>query len=142
MAVIKCKMCGGDLSIIEGATIAECEYCGSKQTLPKLDDQQRVAAFDRGNHFRRLGEFDKALTVYERIVQEVENDAEAHWCCALCRFGIEYVKDPASGEYLPTCHRASFDSFLEDVDYKAALAHADGVARRQYQQDGERIAAI
>lgn len=142
MAVIKCKMCGGDLSIIEGATIAECEYCGSKQTLPKLDDQQRAAAFDRGNHFRRLGEFDKALTVYERIVQEDENDAEAHWCCTLCRFGIEYVKDPASGEYLPTCHRASFDSFLEDVDYKAALTHTDGVARRQYQQDGERIAAI
>lgn len=142
MAVIKCKMCGGDLSIIEGATVAECEYCGSKQTLPKLDDQQRAVAFDRGNHFRRLGEFDKALTVYERIVQEDENDAEAHWCCALCRFGIEYVQDPASGEYLPTCHRASFDSFLEDVDYKAALARADVVARRQYERDGRQIAAV
>lgn len=142
MAVIKCKMCGGELNIAEGATVAECEYCGSKQTLPKLDDQQRAAAFDRGNHFRRLGEFDKALTVYERIVQEDENDAEAHWCCALCRFGIEYVQDPASGDYLPTCHRASFDSFLEDVDYRAALAHADGVAHRQYERDGRQIAAV
>lgn len=116
MAIIKCKMCGGDLSFVEGASVAECEYCGTKQTLPKVDDQQRAAAFDRGNHFRRLGEFDKALTVYERIVQDDDNDAEAHWCCALCRFGIEYVKDPTSGDYLPTCHRASFDSFLEDVD--------------------------
>lgn len=142
MAVIKCKMCGGELNITEGMTVAECEYCGSKQTLPKLDDQQRTAAFDRGNHFRRLGEFDKALSVYERIVQEDESDAEAHWCCALCRFGIEYVKDPASGDYLPTCHRASFDSFLEDVDYKAALAHADDVSRRQYEQDGEQIAVV
>ena len=119
-----------------------CEYCGSTMTLPKVGDQQRAAAFDRGNHFRRVGEFDKALSVYERIIMEDEDDAEAHWCCALCRFGIEYVQDPANGEYLPTCQRASFDSFLEDVDYRAALTYADAVAREQYQKDGEQIAAV
>lgn len=119
-----------------------CEYCGSTMTLPKVDDEQRAAAFNRGNHFRRIGEFDKALMVYERILQEDDTDAEAHWCCALCRFGIEYVKDPASGAYVPTCHRASFDSFLEDVDYLAALQYADPVARRQYEQDGTQIAEV
>lgn len=142
MAVIKCKMCGGDMELSPDKTLGTCEYCGSTMTMPKVDDDQRAAAFDRGNHFRRLGEFDKALSVYERIVQEDESDAEAHWCCALCRFGIEYVKDPATGEYLPTCHRASFDSFLEDVDYKAAVAHADAVARKQYEKEGEQIAAV
>ena len=142
MAIIKCKMCGGDMELSQDKTIGTCEYCGSTMTVPKVSSEQRAAVFDRGNHFRRLGEFDKALSVYERIVQEGENDAEAHWCCALCRFGIEYVKDPASGEYLPTCHRVSFDSFLEDVDYKAALAHADVVAKAQYQKDGEKIAQV
>ena len=140
--IIKCKMCGGDMEISADQRTGTCEYCGSTMTLPKIDDEQRAAAFNRGNHFRRIGEFDKALAVYEGIVREDENDAEAHWCCALCRFGIEYVKDPASGEYLPTCHRASFDSFLEDVDYKAALEHADVVARAQYQKDGEKIAQV
>ena len=142
MAIIKCKMCGGDMELTADQRCGTCEYCGSTMTLPKVDDEQRAAAFNRGNHFRRIGEFDKALTVYERIVQEDDGDAEAHWCCALCRFGIEYVKDPASGEYLPTCHRASFDSFLEDVDYKTALEHADAVARRQYETDGEKIAQV
>ena len=142
MAIIKCKMCGGDMELSPDKSFGTCEYCGSTMTLPKVDDEQRAAAFNRGNHFRRLGEFDKALTVYERIVQEDERDAEAHWCCALCRFGIEYVKDPASGEYLPTCHRASFDSFLEDVDYRAALEYADAVARGQYEKDGEKIAQV
>ena len=142
MAIIKCKMCGGDMELSPDKSFGRCEYCGSTMTLPKVDDEQRAAAFNRGNHFRRLGEFDKALTVYERIVQEDERDAEAHWCCALCRFGIEYVKDPASGEYLPTCHRASFDSFLEDVDYRAALEYADAVARGQYEKDGEKIAQV
>ena len=38
MAVLKCKMCGGNLNIVDNITVAECEYCGSKQTIPVLDD--------------------------------------------------------------------------------------------------------
>ena len=142
MAIIKCKMCGGDIELAADKTFGTCEYCGSTMTFPKVDDEQRAAAFNRGNHFRRIGEFDKALAVYERIVREDDTDAEAHWCCALCRFGIEYVEDPATYEWLPTCHRASFDSFLEDVDYKAALEHSDGITRRQYQKDAAKIAEV
>ena len=142
MAIIKCKMCGGDITIAADKTFGTCEYCGSTMTLPKVDDDQRAAAFNRGNHFRRIGEFDKALAVYERIVAEDNTDAEAHWCCALCRFGIEYVEDPATYEYLPTCHRASFDSILEDVDYLAAVEYSDGITRRQYQKDAAKIAEV
>ena len=142
MAIIKCKMCGGDIVLNEEKTFGTCEYCGSVMTLPKVSDEQRAALFNRGNHFRRIGEFDKALAIYENIVREDDNDAEAHWCCALCRFGIEYVADPNTYEYLPTCHRASFDSFLEDPDCKAALEHSDGVTRRQYQRDAAKIAEV
>ena len=142
MAIIKCKMCGGDIVLNEEKTFGTCEYCGSTMTLPKVSDEQRAARFNRGNHFRRQGEFDKALAVYESIVREDDADAEAHWCCALCRFGIEYVEDPNTYEYLPTCHRASFDSFLEDVDYLAALEHSDGITKRQYQKDAAKIAEV
>ena len=39
MAVIKCKMCGGDLDIIPEENIAVCQYCGAKQTLlPEADE--------------------------------------------------------------------------------------------------------
>ena len=142
MAILKCKMCGGDIELSADKTFGICEYCGSSMTFPKIDDDQRAAAFNRGNHFRRIGEFDKALAVYERIVREDNSDAEAHWCCALCRFGIEYVEDPSTLEYLPTCHRASFDSFLEDVDYLAALEYSDGLTKRQYQKDAAKIAEV
>ena len=142
MAIIKCKMCGGDIELAADKTFGTCEFCGSTMTFPKVDDDQRAAAFNRGNHFRRIGEFDKALAVYERIVREDNTDAEAHWCCALCRFGIEYVEDPTTYEYLPTCHRASFDSFLEDVDYLAAVEYSEGITKRQYQKDAAKIAEV
>ena len=142
MAIINCKNCGGNIALSEDRTFGTCDFCGSTMTFPKVSDEQRAAAFNRGNHFRRIGEFDKALAVYERIVQEDDHDAEAHWCCALCRFGIEYVEDPVTFEWLPTCHRASFDSFLEDVDYLAALEHSEGLTQRQYRKDAAKIAEV
>lgn len=142
MAIIKCKMCGGDIDISTDRTYGTCEFCGCQLTLPRIGDEQRVACFNRGNHFRRIGEYDKALSIYEHLIQEDDNDAEAHWCCALSRFGIEYVEDPITYEWIPTCHRVSFDSFLEDVDYLAALEHSDGVAKRQYMKDAAKIAQV
>ncbi len=142
MPIIKCKMCGGDIEISADKTFGTCEYCGSTMTLPKTDDGQRLSLFNRGTHLRRNGEFDKAAALYERLVGENDADAEAHWNLLLCRYGIEYVQDPASGERIPTCHRASFDSILNDVDYQAALQYSDGVARSLYEKEAQRIAGL
>ena len=142
MAIIKCKMCGGDIEISADKTFGTCEYCGSTMTLPKTDDDQRLSLFNRGTHLRRNGEFDKAAAIYERLIGENDADAEAHWNLLLCRYGIEYVQDPASGERIPTCHRASFDSILNDVDYQAARKYSDGVARSLYEKEAQRIAAL
>ena len=142
MAIIKCKMCGGDIEISADKSFGTCEYCGSTMTLPKTGDDQRLSLFNRGTHLRRNGEFDKAAAIYERLIGENDADAEAHWNLLLCRYGIEYVQDPASGERIPTCHRASFDSILNDVDYQAALKYSDGVARSLYEKEALRIANL
>ena len=42
MAIIKCKMCGGDLKVEEGSTVCECEYYGTKQTVPRADDEKKL----------------------------------------------------------------------------------------------------
>ena len=70
MAIIKCKMCGGDIEISADKTFGTCEYCGSTMTLPKTDDDQRLSLFNRGTHLRRNGEFDKAAAIYERLIGE------------------------------------------------------------------------
>ena len=86
MSTFKCKMCGGTLEIQSGSTVAECEYCGAKQTLPKLDDEKRANLYDRANHFRRSNEFDKATAIYEQILNEDGTDAEAYWSLVLCHY--------------------------------------------------------
>lgn len=88
MAVFKCKMCGGDLVFEQGSTVCECEYCGSRQTLPKLDDDKKANLYERAEHYRRSNEYDKAISIYEQILDEDSTDAEAYWSLVLCRYGI------------------------------------------------------
>lgn len=142
MSVIKCKMCGGDLNISEGMTVAECEYCGTKQTVPAIDNEKKLTLFARANRLRLVCEFDKAAGVYESIVADFPTEAEAYWGLVLCRYGIEYVSDPATGKKVPTCHRSSFDSILEDGDFEQATENADAVARKVYREEAKAIEAV
>lgn len=78
MAIIKCKMCGGDLNIIDGASTAECEFCGSLQTVPKVDDEKKLALFGRANRLRTDCDFDKAAGIYETILGDFPEETEAY----------------------------------------------------------------
>ena len=70
MALFKCKMCGGNLTLVEGQTVAECEYCGRTQTVPAADNEKKLTLFARANRLRAACEFDKAAGIYESIVAD------------------------------------------------------------------------
>ena len=142
MPFFKCKMCGGSLEIAADTTVIECEYCGTQQTLPKLDDEKRANMYDRANHFRRSNDFDKAMAMYESILNEDSTDAEVYWSLVLCRYGIEYVEDPSSHKRIPTVNRAQFTSIFDDENYKSALEYADSYQRVIYEAEAKEINKI
>ena len=138
MTIIKCKMCGGNLNISD-ESVAVCEYCGTQQTVPSADSEKKLTLFGRANRLRLSNEFDKAAGIYESIVAEFPEEAEAYWGLVLCRYGIKYVDDPATGKKIPTCHRSSFESVLEDGDFEQACENADAVARKVYREEAKAI---
>ena len=142
MAIFKCKMCGGALEISSGQTTVECDYCGTQQTLPKLDDDRRANLYDRANHFRRNNDFDKAMGIYEQILNDDNTDAEAYWSLVLCRYGIEYVEDPATHKRVPTVNRAQYTSIYADENYKSAIKNADIYQKAVYEEEAKSIDAI
>ena len=142
MAIIRCKMCGGDLEIEPDITVCECEYCGSKQTIPTADNEKKMKLFDRANRLRLNCEFDKAAAVYESIVSEFPEEAEGYWGNLLCAYGIEYVDDPATGNKIPTCHRSSFTCFLDEEDFEQVMENADAVSRSVYREQAKQIEEI
>ena len=142
MAILKCKMCGGDLNVTADEKIIECEFCGTTQTIPTSKDENLQGLFNRANILRMKSEFDKAEQLYEKIIEKDETQAEAYWGLILCKYGIEYVEDPETFKRIPTCHRTSFDSIIADEDYKSALAHADSVQRGIYEAEAKEFDRI
>ena len=142
MAILKCKMCGGTLEIIDNSSITECEYCGTKQTIPTLDDEKKLNLFSRANRLRLVCEFDKAASVYESIVADFPEEAEAYWGLVLCKYGIEYVDDPATGKKIPTCHRSSFESVFEDENFEMVMETAAPVSVPVYREEAKAIEEI
>ena len=142
MAKYKCKMCGAPLDVKEGQTVVTCQFCQSTQTVANADDERKENLFNRANTLRASCDFDKAILSYQSILSVFPNEPEAHWGLCLCKYGIEYVDDPATKKKIPTIHRVSYDSILKDSDYLAALSYADPIAKEEYQTEAKQIADI
>ena len=142
MAILKCKMCGGDLVITPGSTIAECEYCGSMQTLPRVNDERLASFYERANDLRMSHEFDKAAEIYEKIIEENPQDSDAYWSMVLCRYGIEYVEETKGAPRKPTINRAQLVSVFEDANYRSAIKYADAAQKQIYEEEAARIDRI
>ncbi len=82
------------------------------------------------------------MGIYEQILNEDNTDAEAYWSLVLCRYGIEYVEDPASHKRIPTVNRAQFTSVFDDDNYKSALQYADSYQRAIYEEEAKAINEI
>lgn len=141
MAVFKCKMCGGSLEITDEQIIVTCDYCSTQQTLPKIDNDKKLALFNRANNLRFKNEFDKAAGIYESIIAEFPDEAEAYWGLVLCKYGIEYVED-VSGCRIPTCHRTLPVAIMEDDDFQQACENADITAKNIYRDEAKAIDKI
>lgn len=140
MATLKCKYCGGNVSAFPGNALGICSRCGATVTLPADDSQHRAAAHNCGNYLRRAGKFDQAMAQYQKLLQEDDTDAEAHWCSALCRFGVQYVLETEDGAYVPRVTRPGNGKFLESGEYLAALANSGGAVQLQYEKEAAKIA--
>ena len=139
MALLKCKMCGQDIEVQQGAASCRCPACGTKQTVPPTDSARMVERYMQANRLRRAADFDAAFDVYQSILVYSPSDAEAWWGKCLCRYGIDYVTNAETGEKKPTCHRTLTTSIFEDEDYKKCIECADPVARQMYADEAAEI---
>lgn len=140
--IFKCKMCGGDVTPINGTNTGKCEYCKSVMTLPNLDDEKIINLYNRANDLRINNEFDKAYTVYENILNIDNNQVEAHWGLLLCKYGVEYVDDPKTKKKIPTCHRTIASSILTDSNYKFIKKESYGDTLKIYEEEATKINEI
>ena len=141
MSLIKCKMCGGELNVKENEQLVTCDYCGSTQTIPVVNDERILKLIARGNNLRINKEFDKAYNIFEQLILEDGKNSENYWNLLLCKYGITYVDD-YDGKKVPTINRMSPVSILDDDDFKKTKELADVVTRSTYIDEATKIAEI
>ena len=141
MSLIKCKMCGGELNVKENEQLVTCDYCGSTQTIPVVNDERILKLIARGNNLRINKEFDKAYNIFEQLILEDGKNAENYWNLLLCKYGITYVDD-YDGKKIPTINRMSPVSILDDDDFKKTKELSDVVTRSTYIDEATKIAEI
>ena len=139
MTVFKCKMCGGNLNIADLSGVITCDYCGTIQTISKSRDDILSNLYNRANNLRLKNEFDRAAQIYEKILDQDNTESEAYWGIVLCKYGIEYVEDPATGNRIPTCHRTSYEAITSDADYIASIQNADIYQKALYEKEANAI---
>ena len=144
MNVLRCKCCGGTV-VPKDNGIGECDSCGRLQTIPNTNDEKKLALIDRANHFRMNNEFDKALEIYEKVIEEDSTDSSVYYNISLCRYGIVYVDDPLTKKKMPTIYRFQADNkkdglkinkFTDDADFKMAIKYAKSEQIELYNEEG------
>ena len=137
--VFKCKICGGTLDVKQGERTVVCEYCGVRQSIPSFIEPKTQEIYDRANNYLMHNEFDKAENLYAQILFDNKTDADAYWNILMCHYGVTYVKDPKTGQYIPTCNRTLFRPIFNDPNYENAIKYASDSQRQLYIHDAQTI---
>ena len=121
MSLFKCKMCGGDLEIAEGVTIAECEYCGTKQTVIKesvvtsSSNTNIEPLLKRAFMFLEDGEWDNANEYCEKVLDIDPENARAYLGKLMAELNVDKPDNLKEIRY-------SFDNYN---NYKKLVRFAD-----------------
>ncbi|MDO4608270.1 MAG: toll/interleukin-1 receptor domain-containing protein [Clostridia bacterium] len=142
MQAFKCKICGGSLNVISGQKVVECEYCGVKQTVSVFKEPNIQEIYDRAGGYLKNNEFDKAENLFVQLLIDDKENSDAYWNVLMCRYGVNYVKDPASGKYIPTCNRTLYTPIFSDENYQKALEYADDEQKAIYEENAKTIDEI
>lgn len=137
MTEFKCKYCGNHLHPKEGQTLITCSRCDEVTRIVSIDNAKRKRLLDEADDLRINCLFDRAMQKYESIIQEFPKDSDAYWGYVLCIYGVEFQEDPRSGKRLPTLHRISSRSIMQDPYYQKAINYANPMDAIEY----KRIAA-
>lgn len=134
-----CKMCGEILSADMVEAVCECEYCGSRQTLPTRYFGEHAELYARACELRFKTDFERAQKLFRQLSEEIPDEPEGYWGLVLCRCGVEYTDDPVSGMKIPVCRISSGGDIASDENYLRAIELASPEQSPIYRREGAAI---
>ena len=135
MPVMICRVCGAKLDPAPVVSICECGCCRQRLLVPKPGSQKKQAALNHACELLSRGAFDEAFALFAEAAADDPGEVTACLGQLLCKYGVLYVKDQASGNYQPICLRPQGKNMLDDPLFEHAYDHAAGEARRVIREE-------
>ena len=118
MSVYKCEMCGAVLEVHGYETVVVCEYCGTKQTVSELDDEQKASIASllrRVFMFLEDGDWESADEYCERVLDMEPENAQAWLGKLLAEMKVRKLS------YLVMCEKP----FQNSINYQKLMRFGD-----------------
>lgn len=138
---MNCRRCGMKFTFPVSQAVFPCPACGALHERPQAQ-QEIFEGLDRANDLRADRDFTSAEAAYQDVLQHCRTAHEALWGKVLCRYGVEYVDDPATSRRMPTLHFLQRKSILSDEDFIRACRYASEEIAAQYREDAEYIEKV
>ena len=139
MELLKCKCCGGNLDVFPEQKHGVCVNCGSINTLPNSNDEDKIRLLNRANDLRISNLYDSSLKFYEEILRIDDQDPEVYWSLLLAKYGIDYVVENGKVKSV-VIHRLSNKLITADMDYLNVLKYSNNDER--YVAEANKISLI
>lgn len=137
-----CRNCGTEFGFPLTDATHECPACGTMHGRPEGHGDGGSSLLQMANRQRAAGAFGPAESYYRQLLTQNPRAHEALWGLLMCKYGVEYVRDPMTQELRPTLHFCERTPITEDEDFVEACECAPAGMREQYQQDAEYIEQI
>ncbi len=129
--VLHCSCCGYALLMPEGVSLQTCPACDTQNARPQSMGES-LEMLRRAVDQRLACDFVNAENTYQRVLAYYPREHEALWGRLLCHYGVEYVRDTRSGQYMPTVHTVHPMPLRANQEYRQACDCAPADVRAQY----------
>ena len=132
-----CQCCGLLLEFADPRQVVTCLACGTRNKLPDERVRER-SDFRNARELQHRGEFCDAEESYQRVLDDVPDDADALWGRLLCHYGAKLVIEEGKKRRY-TIHIPRSKPLRAQGDYERVLETALPEMREQYEQDAAYI---
>lgn len=134
---MECRCCGNLLTFAAERQLLCCPACGTQNLLPQEQVRMRPD-FRNARELQRRGEFCDAEASYQRVLDDVPDDADALWGRLMCHYGAKLLTgEGTQRRYAIRIPRSK--PLRAQGDFERACENAPEALRVQYEQDAAYI---
>ncbi len=135
MSYLKCRFCGSKVNPIGNNHVGTCELCLNTQSIPFTTEEKYIEMFNHARDLITKKDFDKAEEIYDEILKDLPNEAEAYLMKGFCKYHVSYDEEKQTF----ICGISSDTPFSQDENALLTLQNAHLTVLERYKKTIDQV---